>query len=65
MVDRALAYGSSTLNFVPTHYFFESETEGVTGYCFMDSSFRQCAKFSEVRSNRRQWSGLRGIPTLA
>jgi hypothetical protein len=39
MVDRALQYGSSRLNFVPTHYYRESQSSsgGVTSFCYMDS----------------------------
>ena len=48
MVDRAMKYGASRLNFVPTHYYFESSAGDVTGYCYMDSSYDKCQAFDKV-----------------
>ena len=49
MVDRALKYGASRLNFVPTHYYLESSSGDVRGYCYMDAGYDACKHFDEVR----------------
>jgi hypothetical protein len=48
MVDRAVRYGSSRLNFVPTHYYREASSGGVLSYCYMDSSYSSCIPFTHV-----------------
>ncbi|GAX73151.1 hypothetical protein CEUSTIGMA_g604.t1 [Chlamydomonas eustigma] len=47
MVDRAVKYGSSMLNFVPTHYYREAAAGGVLSYCYMDSSYSSCIPFTQ------------------
>ena len=46
MVDRALKYGASRLNFVPTHYYLESPSGDVTGYCYMNEAYDACTSFN-------------------
>ena len=48
MVDRALKYGASRLNFVPTHYYLESSSGDVTGFCYMDGGYNACTPFNKA-----------------
>ena len=48
MVDRALKYGASRLNFVPTHYYLQSSSGDVTGYCYMNEAYDACTPFNKA-----------------
>ena len=49
MVKRAAAYGSDTLQFIPTFYYQASSDGNIASFCVMDSNYRRCEPVTKER----------------